>query len=293
MQVQKSKEFIQDVTNRVTSLQESGEIKFPANYSPQNALSSAWMSISELTDKNGKPVSESCTKVSIANALMKMVVQGLSPVKNQCYFIAYGDKLTFQRSYQGTIAVAKRVGDVKQVNANVIYKGDEYTTEIDQTGVRKLVRHDSPFDNRDDNNIRGAYAVVVFNDGSTKLEEMTILEIKKAWAQGATKGNSPAHTNFSGEMAKKTVINRALKTIVNSSADTDLFEEDDTTQTEAPKIPKEANKQSLSFDDYEEVKEPQKGVDKGPEPVKQEPKKEAVKERELAFEGEGKGNDPF
>src|SRR5690606_29748106 len=140
-------------------------------YAPQNALSNAWMHLSEQTDKNGKPVTEACSKASIASALMKMVVQGLSPIKNQCYFIPYGSQLQFQRSYQGTIALSKRVGDVKEVNSNLIYEGDDYQTEMSKHGVKTLIKHDSPFANRDENKILGAYAVVVFNDGSSKLEE--------------------------------------------------------------------------------------------------------------------------
>ena len=46
-------------------------------------------------------------------------------------------------------------------------------------------------------------------------------EIRKAWAQGAAKGGSPAHKNFPQEMAKKTVINRACKIFVNTSTDAD------------------------------------------------------------------------
>jgi len=265
------KDFIATVTDRVTSLQKSGEIKFPADYVPTNALSNAWLQLSEQTDKNGKPVTESCSKPSIANALMKMVVQGLSPIKNQCYFIPYGNQLQFQRSYQGTIALAKRVGNVKEVNANLIFEGDEYQTEMNSYGVKTLVKHHSPFQNRDDNKIIGAYAVVVFNDGTAKLEEMTLGEIKRSWAQGATKGNSPAHNNFKGEMCKKTVINRALKTIVNSSSDSDLFDDDEDREVrQTPDIPKTANSEPLTFDEHEEVSD--------------EPKAEAEKPKEKVLE---------
>src|SRR5690606_30023832 len=151
------KDFIATVTDRVTSLQKSGEIKFPSEYVPQNALSSAWLQLSEQTNKDGKLVTESCSKESIASALMKMVVQGLSPIKNQCYFIPYGNQLQFQRSYQGTIALAKRVGNVKEVNANLIFEGDTYQTEMNRFGVKTLLRHDSPFQDRDENKIIGAY----------------------------------------------------------------------------------------------------------------------------------------
>ena len=52
---------------------------------------------------------------------------------------------------------------------------------------------------------------------------MTMEQIQKAWNQGATKGNSPAHKNFTDEMAKKSVINRCCKNFVNSAKDNDVL----------------------------------------------------------------------
>ena len=49
-----------------------------------------------------------------------MAIQALSVAKNQGYFIAYGDKLQFQRSYHGTQAVLKRMKGIKDVWANII-----------------------------------------------------------------------------------------------------------------------------------------------------------------------------
>jgi recombination protein RecT len=229
-------------------------LDLPKSYSAQNALKSAFLLLQDTVDKDKKPVLQNCTPASISNSILKMVAQGMNPAKTQCYFIAYGNKLTYMRSYHGTIALAKRVGDVKEVNANIIYDKDEYVSEINtDNGRRRLVKHDSPFENRDDKKIKGGYAVVLFNDGTSRLEEMTIAEIKASWMMGQTKGNSPAHSGFSGEMAKRTIINRALKTIINSSSDSDLMEED---SNEGPveasgidsEVKEKANKKSLSFD---------------------------------------------
>ena len=52
---------------------------------------------------------------------------------------------------------------------------------------------------------------------------MTMDQIKKAWGQGATKGGSPAHKDFTEEMAKKTVINRACKRFINTSDDSPVL----------------------------------------------------------------------
>ena len=43
--------------------------------------------------------------------------------------------------------------------------------------------------------------------------------IRKAWGQGAARGNSGAHLNFTDQMAKKTVIARACKIELDSTED--------------------------------------------------------------------------
>lgn len=271
--VEKKESLFDKVTGRVNDLAKHGGLDIPKNYSIENAVKSAFLILQDTEDRNKKPVLSVCTQASVSNAILKMVAQGMNPAKAQCYFIAYGDKLNYQRSYQGSIALAKRVGNVKEVNANIIYDGDEYATEVNtDTGRRRLLKHDSPFENRDDKKIKGGYAIVLFNDGTSRLEEMTIAEIKASWMMGQTKGNSPAHSGFAGEMAKKTIINRALKTIINSSSDSDLMDEDSVSSIEAigidSEVKEKANSKSLSFDDgFEDAvmtQEPKKEPEKEP-----------------------------
>lgn len=120
------KDVVDSVLAKITKFEETGELKLPANYSAANALKSAWLILQETKDRSDRPALVVCTKESIANALLDMVVQGLSPMKKQCYFIVYGNKLTLQRSYLGTLAIAKRVGGVLTAVANCVYEGDEF-----------------------------------------------------------------------------------------------------------------------------------------------------------------------
>lgn len=212
------------VLSRVKSLEGKGELKVPANYSPENALKSAYLILSETIDRDKKPVLQSCSEASIANTLLDMVVQGLSPAKKQCYFIPYGGKLQLSRSYLGTVAVTKRLKGVKDVKAYCIYEDDEFETEYDiDTATLKITKFNPKFENIDTNKIKGAFAVVLGEDGPIHTEIMNISQIKKSWNQGAAKGNSGAHNNFADEMAKKTVINRACKMFANTSDDSDLL----------------------------------------------------------------------
>ena len=87
------KNITDNVLGRVKELEATGNIMLPKNYNPGNALKSAFLILSETVDKDKKPVLQSCSQVSICNALLDMCLQGLSPVKKQCYFIAYGGNL--------------------------------------------------------------------------------------------------------------------------------------------------------------------------------------------------------
>lgn len=213
------KDTVDVVAEKVRQFQERGEIHFPTNYSPENALKSAWLVLQETKDKNGKPVLQSCTKNSIANALLNMVVQGLTPAKQQGYFIAYGQQLVFQRSYFGTMAVTKSVTGAKDIFAQVVYEDDEFEYEI-EFGRKKVTKHVQKIENVNDEKIVAAYCTIVFDDDRWYTEIMTMDEIKRAWEMSPTKNKT--HKEFPQEMAKKTVINRTCKMYLNSSDDSNL-----------------------------------------------------------------------
>lgn len=216
-----AKNISEAVLAKVQTMQETGGLVLPEDYHAGNALNAAYLKFKQLEDKNHKPAEQVCTKESVALALMDMVIQGLSPAKNQCYFVVHGNQLTLMRSYMGTVAAAKRFGGVKSVHAQVVYKNDRFEFEIDpSTGTKKVTVHEQSLESIEEGTIRAAYAVVITKD-DVYYEIMTMDEIRKAWAQGAAKGGSPAHKNFPQEMAKKTVINRACKIFVNTSTDAD------------------------------------------------------------------------
>jgi recombination protein RecT len=225
------KDTVDVVADRVKQFQESGELHFPANYSPENAMKSAWLLLQTVkTGKNDgyKPALEVCSKDSIANSLLDMVVQGLNPTKKQGYFIVYGNQLTFQRSYFGTMAVTKRVTGAKSIDAAVIYEGDEVDYEMNNGRITNL-KHKQKFTNINKEKVIGAYATIVVNKDDVYHELMTIEELRQAWSKAQFWGKDQekekkgsTHDEFKQEMAKKTVINRACKKFLNSSDDGSL-----------------------------------------------------------------------
>lgn len=283
------KDITDSVNGKLGELQKEGLV-IPPKYNASNALKSAFFKLQEIKDKSGKPALEVCTKESIANSLLDMVVQGLSPAKTQCYFVVYGTQLQMQRSYFGTQAVLKRLSEVKDIWANVIYKDDVFDYE-NYHGRERLLSHKTAFENRD-KDIVGAYAVVQTTEDEEILTVMTRKEIETAWSQSKT--SQGVHKKFPQEMAKRTVINRAAKAFINTSDDSDLLidainrtteneyeneRKDITPEQEVTKeIEQNANTEVIDIE-YEETQEDPNQIESSePEPIEtqQEPQKETA-----------------
>lgn len=238
-------------------------LSFPADYNPTNALMGAYLIMKETTDKNGKCILESCSQASIANSLMDMATLGLNASKKQGYFIAYGGKCQFQKSYFGNITLARRNG-LKTINAEIIYDGDTFKYHI-ENGMKVIDIHEQDFMNIDNDKILGAYAVAVMDDGRKVVEVMNINQLKKAWNQrmgGLKEDASSTHMKFKDQMAKKTVINRLCKLIGNTSTDGNISEISDRLD-EVAEVDMVAEDVAYDIEnnantvDFEEVVEPQ------------------------------------
>lgn len=209
----------EQVIGNLNRLQEQG-LEMPPGYSPQNALKSAFF---ELTNNSGGNLLQLAannpeTKTSISNALLDMVIQGLSPAKKQCYFIKYGNKVQLMRSYFGTMAVLDRVTGGADITPVVVREGDVFEIAMDGPDL-VVAKHETSFENLD-NDIKAAYVVIKLANGKEVTTVMTKKQIDKSWSKAKTKN---VQNDFPEEMAKRTVINRAAKYLINTSNDNDLF----------------------------------------------------------------------
>lgn len=210
-----AKDFTEGMVLKIKEKEQFG-LTFPKNYNYTNEFMSAMLILQDTVDSNKKPVLQSCSRASIENALVKMVTNGLSMQKKQCYPVAYGGKLQCQESVYGNTCIARRYG-LKDIAAEIIYEGDVFEYEIID-GKKRIVTHKQNFENIDNDKIRGAYAVATMNDGVILTEVMNIKQIKQAWKQGfgyKENGNG-THQKFTDQMAMKTVKNRLLKQINNT-----------------------------------------------------------------------------
>ena len=231
------KDVVDPVISKVREFTSAGELHFPANYSVENAMKSAWLILQETKaktpDKKEVPALSYCTRDSIANALLSMAVQGLNPAKKQCYFIAYGNQLVCQRSYFGNIYLAKLAdSEIEDIVGTTVYEGDEFEYYI-YRGKTFIRKHVQSLGNVDKKKIVAAYATVLRKDGNEAKEYsdiMTMEQIKQAWKQSKMypiddRGNiktGSTHDKFTADMAEKTVINGICKQIINTSTDSYL-----------------------------------------------------------------------
>lgn len=219
---EKQNALVTAVAQKIEKMNQLNQISLPSNYSAANALQAAYFTLTAVDFKTKVALIDKVTPESVAFALQDMAIQGLSVAKKQGYFIAYGDKLQFQRSYHGTQAVIKRLTGIKEIWANVIWKGEEFEVEYNDRGVLSFKAHKADWraatGQKED--IEGAYCIIEHVDGRQYLTVMTMAEILTSWSQSS---NQSVQNKYPQEMAKRTVINRAAKAFLNTSDDSDLL----------------------------------------------------------------------
>ncbi|OYS60483.1 recombinase RecT [Limosilactobacillus reuteri] len=219
-QQQKPTKLTDLVLDRVKQMQDTQDLSLPKNYNASNALNAAFLELQKVQDRNHRPALEVCSHDSIVKSLLDMTLQGLSPAKDQCYFIVYGNELQMQRSYFGTVAAVKRLDGVKKVRAEVVHEKDDFEIGANEDMELVVKRFVPKFENQD-NQIVGAFAMIKTDEG-TDFTVMTKKEIDQSWSQTRQKNNK-VQQNFGQEMAKRTVLNRAAKMFINTSDDSDLL----------------------------------------------------------------------
>lgn len=207
------------VLGKIKTMTEGGDLNLPATYNAGTALKQAFLKIKETKDKNGKNALQVCTTDSISRALLGMCVQGLEPSKNQCYFIVRGNELTLFRSYFGAQAALRRaVPSVGKIVTDIAHEGDEYEFEVNQYGERyiKCIITD-PMKNVDKPYAFGFCNIYDHDGNLLGSTKMTWKEIQISWNKTSSSGAT--QKEFPEEMAKRTLIQRACKHLLNSSVE--------------------------------------------------------------------------
>lgn len=126
----------------------------------------------------------------------------------QAYLVPYGPKAELVLGYRGMLAMARRSGEIKSIEARPVFEGDAFSYSY---GLTPSLVH-TPSGETDPTKLRAAYAIAHFKDGGFQLEVMLANEIRKirdvALAKNFNKG--PWKDNES-EMWRKTPLRRLMK----------------------------------------------------------------------------------
>lgn len=171
-----------------------------------------------LTAISTTPALQDCTPQSFCAAMMNAAQLGLEPNTplGQAYLIPFRNKgkecmeVQFQIGYKGLIDLAYRSGEFKTIYAKEVYEKDEFEYEF---GLEPKLYHKPYVDGLDKGKTVYYYAVFTLVNGGFGFDVMSTDEVEafgKRYSQSYGKGFSPWKTNFD-EMAKKTVLKRALK----------------------------------------------------------------------------------
>lgn len=160
------------------------------------------------------PALKQCSPASFMGALLTSAQLGLEPNTplGHCYIIPYksserGLEATFQIGYKGLIDLAHRSGDLKSIEAHIVYEKDIFEFEY---GLEPKLKH-IPTTEPNKGEIVWVYAIYHLVNGGYGFEVMSKADINYHRNKFSKAKNSPAWKNSWDEMAKKTVIKKALK----------------------------------------------------------------------------------
>jgi len=152
-----------------------------------------------------------CDASTVVRTLLKGAFLGLDFFNGECYAIPYGNKCQFQTDYKGEIKLCKRYSrnPIKDIYAKVVRTDDFFEEEITD-GQQSVNFKPKPFNNGD---IIGAFAIVLYQDGSMLYDTMSKEEIEHTRRTFSKAPDSKAWKESYGEMSKKCVLRRLCKLI--------------------------------------------------------------------------------
>ncbi len=203
-------QWIGMIQNKITSELAEHAKALPAGFNRVRFTMNCITMVQDMVKKDSekmKPIKPD----TIAMCMVKGAYLGLDFFNGECYAIPYGSEMNFQTDYKGEVKLCKKysVNQIKDIYAKVVRSGDYFEESIDG-GVQNISFKPVPFSNAE---IIGAFAVVLFKDGSMQYETMSAEEIENIRNGFSKAKNSPAWTKTPGEMYKKTVLRRLCKMI--------------------------------------------------------------------------------
>lgn len=190
-----------------------------------------------------------CERNSLYASLLKCAADGLLPDGREAAIVPFGSSAQYMPMIAGILKKARNSGEIKTVNAQIVYKNDGYEHWIDEQGEH--FKHVPARGERGD--IMLVYAFAQTNDGGVFFEEMDMAQIQ-AVEKMSKQSNGPWKGPFKTEMMRKSALRRLLKYRVPSSTDLDDLIRQDDPMYEQPEDKKPAEPTSSRLRDAIETK---------------------------------------
>lgn len=193
----------------------------PATYGSDMARNLAAQGFIEkvISSASKTPKLMDCDMLTLGWALKTAAQLGLeinSPL-GHAYLIPYGKQAQLQIGYRGFIALARRSGQISSVGSEIVYEQDQFKISL---GTHRDLLH-VPDIRSDRGAMIGAYATVLFKDGTTDFEYMTADEIG-AIRKRSLSGNSGPWVTDTTEMWRKTPLRRLVKRLPMASEESSI-----------------------------------------------------------------------
>lgn len=177
-------------------LKPSIELALPANMTPDRFIRIA------LTEIRRNPTLAACDWQSVVGGIMLSAQLGLEiggPL-GQSYLVPFKGKAQFILGYKGIIALARRSGEIRSIDARAVYENDEFEFEF---GLDERLVHRPALGDR--GKPIAYYAIAKFKDGGHQIRVMSPEDVERHRARSRAKDNGPWQTDYEA-MACKTVI---------------------------------------------------------------------------------------
>lgn len=186
----------------------------PKHVSAERLLKVAWACYART------PALKECSNPSIVNGVVRASELGLE-IGTGAHLVPFRNKNTGRIEaqliidYRGLVSLVKRTGNVKNVEARAVFRGDDFTLTYGTDGAK--VEHHPDLDTAPSKeNLRGCYMIATLGSGDVHVEWMAKAEIDTIRARSRASNNGPWVTDYV-EMAKKTVVRRGTKMLEQSS----------------------------------------------------------------------------
>lgn len=161
---------------------------------------------------------------SIVLAVLEAAQLGLEPTGSlsRAWLVTYGKQAQLMIGYQGLVDLARRSGEVSKVSSRVVYEGDDFAVTY---GTTEGIHHIPMLETSDPTKITHVYAIATLRTGDTVFDVMTKAQVDAIRARSRSGNKGPWVSDF-GEMARKTVVRRLVKSLPLTAEAIEAIERD-------------------------------------------------------------------